>query len=58
MSKVSEVKCPYCQGNLYKEILYGLPDSQTFDFAKYEVGGCCVSDNDYQYLCVSCGNKW
>ena len=36
--------CPLCQqiGTL-REILYGMPDPETFDFEKYAMGGCCIS---------------
>jgi hypothetical protein len=26
-----------------RQILYGMPDPEFFDFEKYAVGGCCVS---------------
>ena len=46
--------CPVCQGTEIKEIVYGLPDIETFDFEKHAVGGCCVSDNDPGFKCKSC----
>ena len=46
--------CPACQGSDIKEIVYGMPDIESFDFEKYEVGGCCVSDNDPGFKCKSC----
>jgi hypothetical protein len=46
--------CPACQGSDFKEIVYGLPDIESFDFEKHAVGGCCVSDNDPGFKCKSC----
>jgi hypothetical protein len=50
--------CPACQGFDIKEIVYGLPDIESFDFEKHEVGGCCVSDNDPGFKCMKCENSW
>ena len=41
-----------------KEIVYGLPDIESFDFEKYEVGGCCVTDEDAKYKCLTCDGSW
>jgi len=48
----SPVICPNCQTDQVKEIIYGLPDIENFDFEKYEVGGCCVTQDDPRYLCL------
>ena len=50
----SKLRCPSCQSGEVKEILYGLPDPEHFDFEKYEVGGCCVTPNDPKYWCDQC----
>ena len=49
--------CPACSSPEVKEIAYGFP-SADFDFEKYEVGGCCVTDNDPEYFCKSCSKSW
>ena len=54
MGMKTQKECPACQGSDIKEIVYGLPDIESFDFEKYEVGGCCVSDNDPGFKCKSC----
>jgi hypothetical protein len=54
----SPVICPNCQTDQVKEIIYGLPDVESFDFEKYEVGGCCVSDEDAHYKCQSCHHSF
>ena len=38
------LSCPKCGeiGSL-REIVYGMPDPECFDFEKYAVGGCCIS---------------
>lgn len=50
--------CPGCEeeGTLRK-ILYGMPDPETFDFEKYEVGGCIVNGFgiDPDIACRECG---
>jgi len=54
----SPVICPNCQTDQVKEIIYGLPDIESFDFEKYEVGGCCVTPNDPKFSCTECGKSW
>jgi len=49
--------CPEC-GKLgtLRKILYGMPDAETFDFEKYEVGGCCLrgDGSDADIACREC----
>ncbi|NCZ46414.1 MAG: hypothetical protein EBX59_02395 [Betaproteobacteria bacterium] len=49
--------CPACNSPEVKEIAYGFPGSE-FDFDKYEVGGCCVTDNDPDFKCMKCETTW
>jgi hypothetical protein len=49
--------CPACNSPEVKAIAYGFPGGE-FDFDKYEVGGCCVSDNDPDFKCMECKNSW
>jgi hypothetical protein len=53
-----KLSCPSCQGDEIKEIIYGLPDPESFDFEKYEVGGCCVTPEDDKYKCSKCEYSW
>ena len=50
------LRCPECEqvGRL-KEIIYGMP-GEDFDFARYEVGGCCLSGDgiDPNVSCPAC----
>jgi hypothetical protein len=50
------LKCPECEqvGSL-KEIIYGMP-GEGFDFARYAVGGCCLSGDgtDPNVSCSLC----
>ena len=41
--RINSLACPECSeiGTL-REILYGMPDPESFDFEKYAVGGCCI----------------
>ena len=53
-----KLRCASCQGDEIKEIIYGLPDLESFDFEKYEVGGCCVTTEDDKYKCSECEYSW
>ena len=54
---LSAASCPSCGAvGVLKKIVYGMPNSD-FDFEKYIVGGCCVTDNDPEIGCVKCGWK-
>jgi hypothetical protein len=53
-----KLRCPSCQGSQIKEIIYGMPDPESFDFEKYEVGGCCITGEDDKYKCSSCEFTW
>ena len=50
--------CPACQSSDIKEIVYGLPDIESFDFEKHAVGGCLVTGNDDTYRCSGCEYSW
>ena len=54
---ISMLICPTCSeiGTL-REIVYGMPDPETFDFEKYAVGGCCISGDgsDPDVRCKEC----
>jgi hypothetical protein len=51
------LNCPECgQVGTLREILYGMPDPETFDFEKYAVGGCCMNGDgsDPDISCRAC----
>jgi len=49
--------CPACNSSSgLREIIYGMPDGPV-DEERYEIGGCCVTDNDPTLKCVDCGWK-
>ncbi len=55
--RIRSLICPHCAAiGTMRQILYGMPDPEIFDFEKYAVGGCCIngdgSDPDIQ--CRSC----
>ncbi len=52
--RLSTAACPSCGaiGKLRK-ILYGMP-GEDFDFEKYAVGGCVITENDPEYRCSEC----
>ena len=55
--RLSTASCPSCGGiGSLKKIVYGMPNSD-FDFERYIVGGCCVTDDDPEIGCVNCGWK-
>ncbi len=53
--RLSTASCPRCgeKGSL-KKILYGMPGAD-FDYEKYIVGGCVISDIDPEIGCSLCG---
>ena len=53
--RLTAASCPSCRekGGI-KNIVFGMPNSD-FDFEKYIVGGCCVTDDDPEIGCVKCG---
>jgi transposase-like protein len=57
-SMKSQLLCPSCQSDQVKEIAYGFPNIATFDFERFEVGGCCVAPDDPRYKCSICQISW
>ena len=52
---LARFQCPGCGAlGVIREIAYGMP-GEDFDFDRYIVGGCCVTDNDPEIGCVKCG---
>jgi hypothetical protein len=58
MGMKKQIMCPACQGFDIKEIVYGLPDIESFDFEKHAVGGCLVTGDDDTYRCSGCEYSW
>jgi len=54
----TRLTCPFCNSDQVKEIIYGLPDFENFDFEKFEVGGCCITGRDPLHKCTSCESSW
>ncbi len=53
--RLSAASCPSCGlDGVLKKIVYGMPNAD-FDFEKYIVGGCCVTDKDPEIGCDKCG---
>jgi len=48
------MKCPKCQGLNTMKVVYGMPDFESFDFEKYEIGGCTDMDTGPTHWCVDC----
>jgi len=54
-------RCPRCSSTDIAEIVWGLPDMESFreeDNGKHVFGGCCVSDDDPEYSCNNCGEEF
>ena len=54
--------CPNCKGTNVAEIMYGYPSSKILDDlkkdenkGKYQLGGCCISNDDPAFSCNDCG---
>jgi hypothetical protein len=54
----THITCPTCNSPQVKEIVYGMPDIEIFDFDRFEVGGCCVTEVDPIYKCMNCESSW
>ena len=53
--RLSAASCPSCGAvGVLKQIAYGMPGAD-FDFEKYIVGGCCVTEKDPEIGCSKCG---
>ena len=53
--RLSVASCPSCGAvGVLKQIAYGMPGAD-FDFEKYIVGGCCVTEKDPEIGCAKCG---
>lgn len=50
-------KCPFCQSDDIKEIIYGLPRVD-FDYSGYIPGGCCVMPDSPKWHCDNCFAKF
>lgn len=51
------VKCPFCESDDIKEIIYGLP-TVDFDYSKYISGGCVVTPDSPKWHCDNCFAKF
>jgi hypothetical protein len=58
MGMKTRLICPSCYSAEVKEIVYGFPDVENFDFDRFEVGGCCVTGRDPSYKCMKCESSW
>ena len=53
--------CPKCRSEDVLEIIYGLPGESLLNAAqkgKVVLGGCCITGNDPEFHCKSCGNDF
>ena len=60
---MTERTCPNCNGTNVGEIMYGYHSPQFLDEmnkdenkGKYQLGGCCISNDDPAFSCNDCGN--
>ena len=60
---MTEKICPECNGTNVAQIMYGYPSSQFLDEmkkdenkGKFQLGGCCISNDDPAFSCNDCGN--
>ena len=55
--RIRALICPRCASiGTMRQILYGMPDPDFFDFEKYAVGGCCMNGDgtDPDIQCRDC----
>jgi hypothetical protein len=56
-TSLKKLICPECgEIGTLREIVYGMPDPEVFDFEKYAVGGCCMNGDgsDPEVRCRVC----
>ena len=61
MKKKTKSQCPKCKSKKVILIAYGYPSVEMWKLSeeeKIELGGCIVRDNNPNYLCKDCGNKF
>ena len=62
---MSSTICPHCKGKNIVIQVWGLPSDKFLEEmdkeenkGKYQLRGCCVSDNDPDYCCNDCGEEF
>jgi len=54
--------CPKCKSNNVAQIFWGYANIESMEesLEKKEIvlGGCMVTDNDPEWECNDCGNRW
>ena len=50
-------KCPFCESDDIKEIVYGMPRVD-FDYSGYIPGGCCVMPDPPKWHCDNCFTRF
>ena len=57
--------CPNCKGTNIAELVWGLPNCKFLEEmdkeenkGKYQLRGCCVSNNDPEFYCNDCGEEF
>ena len=53
--------CPRCESDHVVPIAYGFPGREMFEEAErgdIELGGCCVTGDDPNWICRECGHRW
>ncbi len=54
-------KCPKCGSDAVVDILFGYPTPEAFearDRGEIELGGCVINEDDPQWVCKNCENRW
>jgi len=54
-------KCPKCGQEAGVRIICGYPGpdlGKAAERGEIELGGCCISDNDPNFKCKTCGYEW
>ena len=61
MKKKTKSQCPKCKSKKVISIVYGYPSAEMWKLSeegKIEIGGCIVRNNNPNYFCKGCGNKF
>ena len=60
-SKQGHAICPNCGARSSIPIIYGYPSEEMLEAGKageIRLGGCCITDDDPDWVCSQCGHRW
>lgn len=59
--KAPQLKCPECDSERVRPIVYGLPGEELLEEASRDrvlLGGCTIVEDSPSLACLNCGHRW